>query len=105
MTVSPEVMDLLLGWSWPGNVRELESVVEYMATVCEGGTALLEHLPPDMTEDSGAARPFGETEVLLTHEIFDEKLLEWIRKLRAKRAEGRPQKSGGNGPPRGTACE
>jgi two-component system response regulator AtoC len=43
--LSPEVMELLVGYSWPGNVRELENVMERAATLSNRNVLLLEDFP------------------------------------------------------------
>ncbi len=52
--ISPEVMNILMGYEWPGNIRELENVVERAATLCEGETILPQDLPPRLVEYSAA---------------------------------------------------
>ncbi len=36
--ISPEAVELLLGYHWPGNVRELENVIERAVILCEAET-------------------------------------------------------------------
>ncbi len=45
--VSPEALQLLMGYSFPGNIRELENILE-RAIVLGGGAILPEHLPPEL---------------------------------------------------------
>jgi DNA-binding NtrC family response regulator len=33
-TISPEAMEVLMGYDWPGNIRELENVIERAAILC-----------------------------------------------------------------------
>ncbi|HOG15893.1 MAG: Nitrogen fixation protein VnfA [Syntrophaceae bacterium PtaU1.Bin231] len=42
--LSPEALQLLIGYSWPGNVRELQNVIERSAVMADGGLILPEHL-------------------------------------------------------------
>ncbi len=51
-SVSPETMDVLMGYDWPGNIRELENVVERAATLCDGDTIDPSDLPPRLLEQS-----------------------------------------------------
>ncbi len=37
-TVSPDGMEMLLGYNWPGNIRELENLVERLVVTCRGDT-------------------------------------------------------------------
>lgn len=41
--VSPEALDLLMGYGWPGNIRELENYVERAFIYSTGGMLGLEH--------------------------------------------------------------
>ena len=33
-TISPEAMEVMMGYDWPGNIRELENVIERAAILC-----------------------------------------------------------------------
>jgi nitrogen regulation protein NR(I) len=46
--VSPEAMELLLGYGWPGNIRELENVMERCTLFCDGERVEKGDLPPDL---------------------------------------------------------
>jgi transcriptional regulator with GAF, ATPase, and Fis domain len=46
--ISPDAMDVLVGYRWPGNVRELKNVVERMVLKARGTTVQHEDLPPDV---------------------------------------------------------
>jgi len=59
--LSPEAMELLLGYSWPGNVRELKSVLEYAFAVAEKGLIQLEQLPQSVVKDEGPPVVVAET--------------------------------------------
>ena len=41
--LTPDALDLLLGYEWPGNVRELHNVLERAAILCQGGLITREH--------------------------------------------------------------
>ena len=43
--VSPEVMNLLVGYGWPGNVRELRNVLERALLLARGSPLALSHFP------------------------------------------------------------
>jgi two-component system response regulator AtoC len=45
LTISPEALDCLLGYSWPGNIRELKNAMERAVVLCDGIEILPEHLP------------------------------------------------------------
>ncbi len=42
--LSPEALQLLIGYDWPGNVRELQNVIERSAVMADGGLIVPEHL-------------------------------------------------------------
>jgi transcriptional regulator with PAS, ATPase and Fis domain len=48
ISVSPEVMGILMRHDFPGNVRELENIIEYCFVVCHGGIIQKEHLPVEL---------------------------------------------------------
>ena len=53
--LSPEAMQVLLGYSWPGNVRELRNVIERAVTLCDTGVIDPEHFPLErMTSGFGS---------------------------------------------------
>jgi len=49
LSVSPEVMNILLRYEFQGNIRELENIVEYAFAVCRGRIIETEHLPLELT--------------------------------------------------------
>jgi transcriptional regulator with PAS, ATPase and Fis domain len=48
LAFSDEALRLLEAFPWPGNIRELKSVLDYAATMCEGGEIGPESLPFSM---------------------------------------------------------
>jgi len=48
ISVSPDVMSLLLQHDFPGNIRELENIIEYAFVVCKGSIIQKEHLPNEL---------------------------------------------------------
>nr|MBN2277374.1 sigma 54-interacting transcriptional regulator [candidate division Zixibacteria bacterium] len=48
ISVSPDVMSLLLRHDFPGNIRELENIIEYAFVVCKGSIIQKEHLPTEL---------------------------------------------------------
>lgn len=54
VSVSPEVMNILMRYDFPGNIRELENIIEYAFVICRGSIIHPEHLP---TELNGAEQP------------------------------------------------
>jgi len=48
ISVSPEVMGILMRYDFPGNIRELENIIEYGFVVCRGSIIQKEHLPAEL---------------------------------------------------------
>jgi|SRR6478736_5340709 len=48
-----EALTALGGYGWPGNVRELENVMERAALFADGPSISIEHLPAEVTAQSG----------------------------------------------------
>ncbi|MCK9363161.1 MAG: sigma 54-interacting transcriptional regulator [Syntrophales bacterium] len=55
MKLSPQVIEVLLGYSWPGNVRELENVVERLVVVSRNDTITVDDLPRELWATSNIA--------------------------------------------------
>lgn len=57
--MSPEIVDIFLGYSWPGNVRELENIIERLVVVTPEDVISPEHLPGEFQReaDLSALRP------------------------------------------------
>ena len=64
--VSPEAMDLLLGYSWPGNVRELQNWLQYALVKCRGAEIRPEHFPPAQ----GFAQPVVATPAVMAPRVM-----------------------------------
>jgi DNA-binding NtrC family response regulator len=47
--ITPEAMEVLLGYHWPGNIRELENAIERACVTSQGEMIRPENLPPDLT--------------------------------------------------------
>ena len=61
VSVSPEVMSILMRHDFPGNVRELENVVEYCFVVCRGSIIQKEHLPTELQDIPADRGPVEES--------------------------------------------
>lgn len=48
ISVSPDVMNILMRHDFPGNIRELENIIEYGFVVCKGSIIQKEHLPSEL---------------------------------------------------------
>ena len=61
LSVSPEVMQILMQHDFPGNIRELENIIEYGFVVCHGSIIQTEHLPAELLDPSlQKAEPNGD---------------------------------------------
>jgi PAS domain S-box-containing protein len=82
LSVSPEVMRILMQHDFPGNIRELENIIEYGFVICHSSIIQVEHLPAELAEEAPAtelARPQGETSVI---RLLDEqaRIIEALRR-------------------------
>ncbi len=50
ISVSPEVMNILMSYDYPGNIRELENLIEHGFVLCHSSIIQKEHLPLDLTK-------------------------------------------------------
>jgi len=57
ITVSSEVIDVMMSYDWPGNVRELQNWIQFALVKCKGGEIKPEHLPPGTGQRTGEAAP------------------------------------------------
>ena len=65
ITILPEVIEHLQGYTWPGNVRELENIVQQMMVFCKNQTITLADLPPHILIKDIKARDVGKEDVAL----------------------------------------
>ena len=91
--VSPDAMELLVGYSWPGNVRELENVIE-RAVVLSAGEVLGVDLLPPVVQLPGSMMA-SPTSLDLNGASFKDAISSYERKLivRALETSGGVQKS------------
>jgi transcriptional regulator with PAS, ATPase and Fis domain len=52
LTLSPGVLQLLIGYAWPGNIRELRNVIEQASVLAEKDVIEPHHLPDAITQQS-----------------------------------------------------
>ena len=50
MEISPEAMQVLMGYSWPGNVRELENAIERAVALATTDEVRVDNLPPSICQ-------------------------------------------------------
>ncbi|MBT8393011.1 MAG: sigma 54-interacting transcriptional regulator [Ignavibacteriaceae bacterium] len=48
ISVSPNVMNILMRYNFPGNIRELENIIEHGFVLCHGSIIKREHLSPEL---------------------------------------------------------
>ena len=65
ITILPEIIEHLQGYTWPGNVRELENIVQQMMVFCKNQTITLADLPPHILIKDIKARDVGKENVSL----------------------------------------
>jgi len=53
ISVSPEVMNILMRHDFPGNIRELENLIEHGFVLCRSSIIQKEHLPGEILHSSG----------------------------------------------------
>jgi DNA-binding NtrC family response regulator len=53
--ISPEAMELLVGYSWPGNIRELKNLVESMVVLAPGRMIRPEDIPDEVRGGRGTS--------------------------------------------------
>jgi transcriptional regulator with PAS, ATPase and Fis domain len=50
ISVSPNVMNILMRYDFPGNIRELENIIEHGFVLCRGSIIKREHLSPELLQ-------------------------------------------------------
>jgi PAS domain S-box-containing protein len=73
ISISPEVMDILLRYDFPGNIRELENIIEYGFVVCKESIIQKEHLPTELFQSSKETALPGGSGRGLVGEAVDER--------------------------------
>ena len=70
--VSPEAMELLVGYAWPGNVRELQSVLRQAILQATGPVLLREFLPAQLRKGGRCDLSASAPDASQTHplEVF-----------------------------------
>ena len=73
LTISNQVMKLLMTYAWPGNVRELSNVIERACILCDGDTIEADHLPAELAAHSAAP-----TALRAAVEDFERSHIAWV---------------------------
>ena len=50
ISVSPNVMSILMRYDFPGNIRELENIIDHGFVLCRSSIIKREHLPPELLQ-------------------------------------------------------
>jgi transcriptional regulator with PAS, ATPase and Fis domain len=83
--LSPEALDLLLGYDWPGNVRELENAIERAVLLAEGKPRIEPgDLPPEV-RGARPARPADSAEVPTLEEVERRHILDVLERMDGNR--------------------
>ncbi len=53
LTLAPDVLEMLTGYSWPGNLRELRNAMRYACALCGKGVLGHEYFPADIVRRVG----------------------------------------------------
>jgi PAS domain S-box-containing protein len=82
LSVSPEVMQILMQHDFPGNIRELENIIEYAFVICHGSIIKVAHLPAELrlrSSEEVESRSSAETPVA---KLLDEqaRIIESLRR-------------------------
>lgn len=72
ISVSPNVMNILMRYDFPGNVRELENIIEHGFVLCRGSIIKREHLPPELLQSDVDIDKIKQTESTPVTESIDE---------------------------------
>ena len=82
ISVSPEVMSILMQHDYPGNIRELENIIEYGFVVCHGSIIQAEHLPGDLSQPGEPSETIRSESTTPISEAIDEggRILSALRK-------------------------
>ena len=78
--VSPEAVELLMGYEWPGNVRELENVLQQTLLLSPFIVILPENLPDRFRPTANAPRSAELPEMTPLAEVQREQILQTLRK-------------------------
>lgn len=80
LTIDPELLDFLEGFSWPGNVRQLRNVIENMVVLARSPELTLDNLPASLESDplieSGKANVSPTSLVALQRSAVEKALVE-----------------------------
>ena len=79
-SLSPEALELMLGYSWPGNVRELENVLERAMVLARGNEIKPTELPENLRRPPQPQLVKSESSPLPTIETVEKSYIYWVLK-------------------------
>jgi PAS domain S-box-containing protein len=85
VSVSPEVMNILMRHDFQGNIRELENIIEYAFVICRGSVIHPDHLPNELAvPESLKQKNIPPDKKIPLHQAIDEqsKMEEALRQSR-----------------------
>ena len=72
ISVSPNVMSILMRYDFPGNIRELENIIEHGFVLCRASIIKREHLPPELLQSEADFEQSKKLESTPVTESIDE---------------------------------
>lgn len=75
--VSPDAMNLLLGYDYPGNIRELENIIARAVALADSDLITIDDLPPDL---SGLELQPLDTQEMITLDEMEKRYIEKVLK-------------------------
>jgi DNA-binding NtrC family response regulator len=85
-SVSPEALELLVGYAWPGNVRELANTIERLVLLTPGTVIRPEDLPPNIHPTAVSAPREEEDAPLPLAEVERRSIIRALRYTQGKKA-------------------
>jgi len=76
--LTPEALQMVMGYDWPGNIRELKSALEYAFVIAESGQIAVDHLPPVLSE--APPKAFGSCKAASGDDKERQALIEALRR-------------------------
>src|SRR6202050_2318170 len=88
-SISPQAMDVLVGFHWPGNVRELENVVERAIALAPGPVLTIADVPLDNASPSSRSTPNSPTlpDGFTLEQWEDEMIREALRRANGNKSQ------------------
>ena len=85
LSVSPEVMNVLMRHDFYGNIRELENIIEYAFAVCHARIIEMKHLPHELLRPSLKPSVAEDFDYPLTAEEERRQIVETLSRFRGRK--------------------